>query len=95
MYRILPSRIDARRGIDISITERVSIFPSKCLFCSANALFNVTDLNHPISIMELRVCASPVCCARAFSQILQTGYGYSPEGSHVPSFVHAHQEPSL
>lgn len=89
MYRQIPS------SIDIRMTEWVSIFPLKCLFCSANAQCNVTDMNHPISIGGLKVCASPVCCAKAFSQILQTGYGYPPEGSRVPNFVHTHQVPAM
>ncbi len=81
--------LGVEEGIDIRITDKDGNLPIDCLFCGGIAKFQVTDAKHRSPIIQIRVCASPACCAQAFSYILQAGYGLSPEGSQVPEFSHA------
>lgn len=71
-------------GIDIRITEKDGNLPLDCLFCTGIAKFQVSDGRPKWPIIQIRICESSACCAKAFSYILQVGYGYSAEGSCVP-----------
>lgn len=82
--RPLPGAGEGAKGIDIRITEKDGNLPLDCLFCTDIAKFQFTDGRPRLPIIQVRVCASSVCCAKAFSYILQVGYGFSAEGSCIP-----------
>lgn len=76
-------------GVDIRITEKDGNLPINCLFCDGIAKFHVSDGRPKWPIIQIRICESPSCCAKAFSYILQVGYGYSAEGSCVPEHAYS------
>ena len=78
---------DIKKGIDIRITDEDVKPHSRCNFCGGVARYRVLDTRPRLPIMNIEVCTSLTCHTKAFSEILQFGYGFSHEGSIIPEPV--------